>query len=339
MRQWFVMLAMVVGLVILSACKTSPKDASFEEPPPDPPPTVSTLLDRFGPEPLAQTAEPVPEPQAVYVVERQIWPLNQPANPAWDLVDESVLPESKRALLHRNGIRVGLLSMANLTAFDEQSPSAKIVSRWRTFGSQRMDQLLRRPLRDGQTTVELTQPPDIPQRYTLQAGAAQLLHQAIRGPNNTVALRLLPHHHRIEPTVRVRSHLDTEFDGRMFHELMMTLTPRPDQLVVVGLYWPWSEQQVSIIPTPLTEEQTSSQENATSPEQSRTPENRNAIQVTRDISPTMQMIYTEPRRLPESLGALMFTGEQLNRPVQVLLLIRPTALPPGLTPKGAVVNP
>lgn len=213
-------------------------------------PKVSDILNRFGPEQPtdADLPEPVVEPQAVYVIERMVLPLNEPMNQAWALVDESVLPDPKKKVVNHNGIRIGVLPIAQLNAFDDAIARRAVTTRMQAVGSRRMESLVRRPMKSQRAVVELSMPPDIPQSYSMAGGGVQVLHQAISNPAGEVSLRLLPHHHLIEPTVRVRSHLDTQYDGRMFHELMMTLTPRPDELIVMGLYWPWDEMWVTVDP-------------------------------------------------------------------------------------------
>lgn len=246
----FLMMGTTMAAVV-TGCKTTamqtsePEQVELEDLP-----KVSDLLERFGPEQPTEDAlpEPVVEPQAIYAVERIILPLDEPLNPAWAMVNESILDEPKRQVLRQNGIRIGTIPISALSDFDQAISHRAVTTRFQTAGSPRMEALVRRPLKQQRALVELTMPPDIPQSYEMAGGAVQLMHQAITNPDGTPSLRLLPHHHRITPTVRVRSHLDTRYDGRMFHEMMMTLTPEPDELLVIGLYWPWQEQWVTIEP-------------------------------------------------------------------------------------------
>ena len=332
-RMFLLVPATLMLLLVFAACETVEPPPVEDDPlPPDPKPTVRLLLERFGPENQPPPPEPVPDPQAIYVVERKVLPLNISMEPAWSYVDESVISPSHRTLLNHNGIRVGLLPMSRLSDFDKAAVRHIVLSRYKAIGSMRANQLIRRPLGNRGAVVELTLPPDVPQSYTARNGAVQLLHQAVRSPQGGVSLRLLPHHHLVQTSVQLRNHLDTEFDGRPFQELAVTLNPTPGDLVVVGLYWPWplrpqtppiaTEEVIpDDAPTQSPVQDVESYHNV--PEPAPTP----APPAAPELPP-----YEKPAHLPPSLGAALFTGQQVGRPAQILYLIR--VVPAGASQRG-----
>ena len=108
-------------LLLLAGCETTDPAADAADPlPPEPErPTVSELLKRYGPQVDLPAPEPPVQPQAAYAVERLVMPLNQSLEWAWSYVDQAVVPERSRTLLNRNGIRIGVLPLAELNDFEK----------------------------------------------------------------------------------------------------------------------------------------------------------------------------------------------------------------------------
>lgn len=363
-------LGLVAAMTLAQTQCDNPFDKHAEQPE-SPRPTVPALMAGHEPELPEVPIEPTAQPQAAYVLERWVLPLQRSMEPAWAMVDESVIPPHKRELLHKNGLRIGLLDLSNIRAFDQATGKRLVVTRQKILGSTRVDRLIRMPMLGREALVQLSLPPDMPQVYEAREGAVQILHQAVRESGNTVTLRLLPHHHLPKVTIRPRHHLETEFDGRLFESLMTTLTPGPNRLVVLGLYWPWQLREthepgyeplppLPPKPTPQTpkspeppdeSEDSKSQDKLTPPTQGQeqaptepaaqtTPtedESSNTPEETPEPDPPepTTLTWRHPKNLPPTLGRMLFTGVQAGRPAQILLLLRVQSLPQQPPPDDA----
>ncbi|MFN3168752.1 MAG: hypothetical protein ACE37H_16970 [Phycisphaeraceae bacterium] len=312
-------------------------------------------------------------PRGVYGVIRQAdLPLDQPTDDAWAIINEQVVPSLTRGAWRGNGMRLGLLRRDQLAAYTAAMPRPVAFGELLINQSPHPVPILQTPrLRnDVLFEVDLTRPP-MPRQVVDVAGGEnstlRLLAHIETEADGRHTIVLTPIHHVPSPyTLIPRDPLEKELDGRVFSELTVRLTLEPDQIAVVGLYWPWPMQEVLPPAAPRDdEEEKGGREEGDSPlfrpdagdpaappshigltagERDRGVDERNDAGRGERAGPAGGSDDAEPapRRfervappLPTSFGSLLFTGTRIRQPVRKVLLITIQS-PPGVedTPAG-----
>ena len=190
--------------------------------------------DRLGPQ-----AGALPAAKGVAAFQMIELPLHQPVDRAWALVDEGAFPAITRGAWNANGLRIGLLDRSKVRKFVEALPTAFGVRTEQMLGSSHPLPVLQTPRVRGVVTLNLTVPPMAMQKETVTGGRLQLLARMERDGRAGLVLDLLPHHYVPQLSLKPRSPLEKELDGRIFHELGVRAAVPPTHLLVVGLYRPW----------------------------------------------------------------------------------------------------
>jgi len=199
-------------------------------------------------------------PRGVYGVIRQAdLPLDEPTDDAWAIINEQVVPTMTRGAWRGIGMRLGLLQRDQREAYTEAMPRPVAFSETLINKSPHPTPIIQTPrLRnDLLFEVDLTRPP-MPRNVEDVAGGEnstlRLLAHIETEADGRHTMVLTPIHHMPSPNTLIpRDPLEKELDGRVFEELTVRLTLEPDQIAVVGLYWPWPMQEV-LPPTPRGDE-------------------------------------------------------------------------------------
>ena len=210
----------------------------------DPPDNVPIPLPGFGDEGPAK-------PKGVYaVIRRADVPLDESTDDAWAIINEQIVPPVTRGAWRGNGLRLGLLPKDKLDAYSEAMPKPVAFSRVMINKSDYSVPIIEtaRLRKDVLFEVDLTRPPRPRQIEKIKGGESSTLRMLARietEADGRHTLVLTPQHHIPSPFDLVpRDPLEKEMDGRVYDELSVRLTPGPNQVVVVGLHWPWPITEV-----------------------------------------------------------------------------------------------
>ncbi len=188
-------------------------------------------------------------------------PLRIATDRAWALTDETLLPPPTRARWHANGLRVGVLSASKWEAFRQAlNGREKGAPPHQGVMAQKMITLTVRPFAeplhkgdalpaDAPLPLDTTLPPFAPARQILPVASGdrmQLLAQGDFQAKALTGLTLIPHLHHpayffggAEPPKA----WEKEAQGRQITELgTPKWQPKPGQLLVIGLWWPWKKE-------------------------------------------------------------------------------------------------
>ena len=190
-------------------------------------------------------------PEGVYAVIRQATiPLDQPTDDAWSATDESAVPLLTRGAWRGNGLRLGVVGRDRFEAYTHAMPDPVALSETLINRSAHPVPILETPRlsSDLQFEIDLTRPPMPRHAEDIVGGknsTLRLLARIETEEDGRHTLVLTPQHHIPSPYDLIpRSPLEKELDGRVFSELTVRLTLEPDEVAVVGLYWPWPVQEV-----------------------------------------------------------------------------------------------
>jgi hypothetical protein len=290
-------------------------------------------------------------PRGVYGVIRQAdLPLNEPTDDAWAIINEQVVPTMTRGAWRGNGMRLGLLQRDQLEAYTEAMPRPVAFGETLINQSPHPTPIVQTPrLRnDVLFEVDLTRPP-MPRRVENVAGGdnstLRLLAHIETETDGRHTIVLTPIHHTPSPyTLIPRDPIEKELDGRVFDELTVRLTLGPDQIAVVGLYWPWPMREV-LPPSPRRDDEGADEENGDSPHirpdaddpaappshigLSVETRDRDGAEASREVTADASN-HDEPGEtrfervappLATNFGSVLFTGTRIRQPVRKVLLI------------------
>lgn len=319
--------------------------------------------DENEPIPLPGFGDGPAGPRGVYAVIRRVdVPLNEPTDAAWSLINEQVVPPLTRGAWRGNGLRVGLLRR------DQLDPYAQAMPQPVAFGESVINKSdypvpiletaqLRNNLR---FEIDLTRPPRPRQVGVIQGGkrsTLRMLAQIKTDDEGRHRLVLTPHHFIPSRFDLVpRNPLEKELDGRVFEELAIELTPGEDQIIVIGLYWPWPGLELPEAPEPA-EVQPDDEPTEEEPEIEPAPEEAGnqieppAIEPNDPAAPPPHITRGRPDTrpgdsedtreeqaeaviappLPTHFGSTLFTGTRIRQQVRSVLLIT-IENPPGESP-------
>jgi len=222
-----VLLAAFIGA--LAGCGSTPQ--------PDPPDAPPIAVERGE---AAAT-------EVVGVIRRAEVPRSQPIDRAWALIDEQVLNPVTLGVWHGNGLRIGRMRRDQLDAFASEMPNPIARGTTTINQSSQPTPILESPALPGslRLEVDMTRPP-YPRHAERIAGGnnstLRLLARIETLEDGGHQLVLTPHHYDPSPfDLLPRDPFEKQLDGRVFDELAVRLPIGPDQIAVVGLYWPWPE--------------------------------------------------------------------------------------------------
>lgn len=315
-------LVLIVAVLTVVACEAPPSNEDL----PRIDEMESTMRPPGPPEVLAN-APSVSRTRAV--VQRLEIPLRYPTDPIWAGLNAGVIPEITRAVWNANGMRVGLLAEGQWSAFLDTLPV--------TFGVQRsslstasLPVAIRTSPRISESVyVDLTIPPRAVEDDIARGGRIKLLAklQVVNTPGgSTRYIELTPHHYlpgiNLPRAVRdgdsfkvtPRTPEERALDGRTYDDLTLRVELPPGQLLVVGLYWPWSDPVVA----DYVRQTADSVNDGLSPPSS--------DRVESVVEPTITSVedlpeYVPPPPIGHHLGRALFTGARQGQPLQMLLVI------------------
>lgn len=322
------MLLCCMGVALLVGCKSEPKK-------PDGP----VVLPGYG---------NGPNQTGVYgIVLRYDIPLNTPTDKAWQIINEQAIPALTRGAWRGNGLRLGILRFDQLKAYDKAMPNPL------ASGTSKFNQSSH-PIPIIQTSrlssnlrfeVDLTRPPK-PLKIERVAGGKgstlRLLARIETEEDGRHTLVLTPHHHiPSKYNLLPRDALEKELDGRIFKELSVRLTLDNDHVAVVGLYWPWPENERSSADTPTIGQPAgdkpgrsgttvvlppaSADDPAAPPPHLATPGSDGKTNTDKKTKPAKTTPPPEDQRLapplPTSFGSVLLTGTRITKPARSVLLI------------------
>jgi len=279
-----------------------------------------------------------------YDVERVEIDLDRPLNAVWALADESVLPPLKRAVWENNGLRLGKLSASDIPRL-RQAVGPTAGTRRNTVmnidqpTAIRSSSPIARPV-----PVDLTVPPMNIRRVWAERGRLRLLLREASVSQGRVELELMPQLYQPTAQLLPRTPEQRQLDGQIYDALSTTVTLAPNEVLLVGLYWPWQPP-----PEPITSFLNNENPDNTAPDESPdspdapvdgstetdadnitpTPEPANPANpdaTTPDAAdeteaPEEPVVTLQAPPLDPSVGRALFAGQRFNRPVQVLLAI------------------
>jgi len=335
-----------LGCIVLTAiaaalggCEAAPEHAN--RPPPPKPDDVEAV---FGPR------EPTPDPDApgrvVIAIHRLTMRLDDPADDAWALVDESAFPPLTQTVWNANGMRFGILEGADLAAFSDALPAVAGFERSQLVPGKHPTPLVAAPRQRDPITVDLTIPPRAVREETLRGGRIRMLAQFTpRDPDGDpargVTAQLTPHHHVPKVRLTPADPFEAQLDGRVFTELALRAELPVGKMLVIGLYRPPA-------PPAAPAEEDADPADTDGPQISASPQRPAALAQADTDTPTTDppapadptadpdTPQTEPAPtppLPANLGRAMLAGRRHNRDVQLMVII--SAEPPRAAPAAA----
>lgn len=274
-------------------------------------------------------------------VELMILPAEASLEQAWSELSHNVLSQRARTVWAANGFRVGVLANDQLRDFVKALPTPLESQTTRTLATRHPFALRSVALRSP-VDVDLTIQPDSPKVEQITGGRGRLVVQMLGDAMGATSFRLLPHHHvarwpyawgEVErggngkATIKPRSPLEKELDGRLFRELATHLKLEPGQALVVALAPP------AVRPDRDFEEQNASPDED-EPANDEAIAEADALEQTRDeAQPPDEVgflqpveVLTEQSGMPEkqsqTLGDVLLRGSLHGHPVQVMIVLR-----------------
>lgn len=281
------------------------------------------------PGPPIELAADVPVSRAVAVLQRLEIPLRYPTDPIWAQLNAGAIPDITRAVWSANGLRAGLLSESQWDGFLNTLPETFGIQR-STLSATSLPVAVRTSPRLGEPIyVDLTIPPRAVRDAVARGGRMKLLAKIETVETTAGAMRfieLTPHHYlpgnnlphivREGESFKVtpRSSQERSLDGQTYGDLTLRVELPPGQLLVIGLYWPWSD------PTVVNYAQLSSQ---AEPDPELTTADEAAEPVIEPIITSVDDLpnYAPPPPIKFHIGRALFTGAREGRALQMLLVI------------------
>ena len=233
-----------------------------------------------------------------------VLPMQPPLAPAWQFARSKGIEPPAVALWRKNGLYACVVHKGVLKEFFSQIPEPVNRGQQRLLASR-----LHAPLQSlGAGVIRQRQratvvlPGDEEEKLTFDRGICRLLLQAEPQDDGTVLLYLTPQHHRPRTSIKPRSMLEKQLDGRIFHELRLQARLSGDRVLLVGLA-PEPEQEPE-------EEELAEEKPATTDAKEPTPED--APQVEADLLP-------QPH--PRNIGRLILQGTHGNSRMQLLVVV------------------
>ena len=275
-------------------------------------------------------------------------PLRTSLNDVWSQVDEQVIPALVRGVWQANGLRIGVISRSDMGSFFEALPAVYGQNVSRMAVTEHLMPLCVSPRLGKAVTVDLTVPPWSVRETQVRRGKLQLLMRVGSDVASTTSsktddsssgsishgsllrvghlvegtdaqrlyLELVPHHNLPKASLLPRSALDKQLDGQVFEDLAIRVGLSADQIIVLGLYWPW--------PTvPPDNEDTLSDGTAALGDTDQSPTSAPAD--TGEVEP-----IDDPADLPQApvappllnhIGRSLFTSLRMGQPAQTILLL------------------
>jgi len=289
-------------------------------------------------------------------------PIDRSTDPGWQVVDESAFPELTRRAWRANGMRIGMVPVAEATDLREKLPRILGSRRTMLLASDRPAELIQAPRQPEPIRADLSMLPEAdPATRTLRGGRLRLLSRVEGEAQGQLVLHLIPHHYKQRVSIKPRDPMEKELDGTVFRDLTLRMPVPRNQMLVIGLH---REQQPEIDPTfpvnpPGQQEgdssggEETSEDPAASSQRDKLENAKNAEAVEKRLDevkpsdssdtdtngnaadqPAQSKNAKEPEKsdrpervedaleLPPHFGRALLTGRQFKRPRQIMLLIR-----------------
>lgn len=208
-------------------------------------PQLGAIRSRVTPTEPPKMNDPAPTRRVSTTIQQLEIPLHTNLDESWTLTNERVLAEQAREVWNANGVRVGLLSMAAADEFFDAVPYVINVRRARLISGRHPSALRTSPVLHEPVQIDLTGVQGVGEdaaMVTVEGGRMRLLIDTIPNAGGGVTVTLLPHHQLRRLTLQPRDPLEKEMDGRVFEELAVSFDMGGDDVLVLGLYWPWPEE-------------------------------------------------------------------------------------------------
>ncbi len=324
-RRCLVMLVLLVVSALMPGCELPPPetqqqagDQTITQPPDQGEGTLGALIHRID------------------------MPMDVSLDDCWAQVDEQAVPVLMSGMWQVNGMRIGLLHAEDAVAFAEALPTIYGESRAKLYTSHYPTAVRSTPRLRKSVSVDLTVPPRSPTLYRARGGNLQMLVRIGRSDNGQVFVETTPHHYKQKSDLIPRSPLEKQLDGRVFNELAALLPVDPETAIVIGLYRPWPEPEVTTTEgTETTEEgktkeQTNSN-NESTPTDKPIPTDDSSDTVPDETTNQQSEISNQkspPPPIPEGLGRSLMTGTRAGQQIQIMLVISMLEEEPADTPAG-----
>lgn len=316
-------LPMIYAAAGLVACEAPPPTEAL--------PRVDEMASPLRPPGPPEVApRDLPTSRTLATVQRLEIPLRYPTDPVWAGLDTRAIPGITRAVWQANGLRIGLLPEARWNEFLNTLPTTFGVQR-STLSATSLPVAVRTSPRLGEPVyVDLTIPPRAVRDDLARGGRIKLLAklEAINTPAGEARfIELTPHHYlpgnnlpqvvREGDTFKVtpRTSEERALDGRTYDDLTLRMELPPGQLLVVGLYWPWSDPVVVNYAQQTEQTEQAATESAPAPDGA--PPSAEPVITSVEDLPN----YAPPPPIDYHLGRALFTGARQGQPLQMLLVI------------------
>ena len=198
-------------------------------------PDIGKFRSRIPPEPPTDANETGPTVRLR--VTELLLPLQPPTGAAWALARQRGVEPPMAPLWSQNGLNACIVHRDVLEDFFAAIPEPKRIGQRRMLASRRpiaLSPSARDRVRQSRR-VTLTMPDGTVRKLTLRKGNCRLLVQAQPQPDGALLVHLTPQHFRPRTTIRPRSRLEKQLDGRVFDEFRLQARLAPDHVLLVGL--------------------------------------------------------------------------------------------------------
>jgi len=289
-----------VVIVMLGGCARSP---GFS---PTSPGDAITLTAPSRPASDQNNTQPAPTYRPWLRVDVFTFALSADLTDVWEHVSEDGLDEGRVRLWRDNGIRVGIIDADSRKPFLESLPQVVNHRAQVQTLSSKWARLIAGPPLNQPLPIVLVNTPDIQTHLQLSGGRCQMLVRMEEADEGMRKLEIAPHHHRVGPSIRVRTPEQIALEGRIFEELTLRaplMRDEPKWLVIA-----WKPP-----PPPQAKQTTTSRDKPI-----------DSIATTQPGKPAIPKV----RRL----GWPMLTGWRFNKALQRMVLISlDTSHPPTST--------
>ncbi|MFA9478273.1 hypothetical protein ACERK3_08190 [Phycisphaerales bacterium AB-hyl4] len=207
-------------------------------------PRLGEMRSQVTPMQPPEVDEPGPERRAMATIQQVELPLYTNLDECWPMTSEGVLGDHARAVWNANGMRVGMTSMAEAERFFEPLPYVLNVRDARLISGAYPSALRTSPTIGEPVRMDLSGVAGGDEQVLeLDRGRMRLLIGMEPNAVGGVTVTLLPHQQVRRFTLSPRGPQEVEMDGRLFEELAVSFDMNQDDVLVLGLYWPWPDEE------------------------------------------------------------------------------------------------
>lgn len=199
-------------------------------------PAVSDLRSRVS---LDDSADPVDIGQTTRTrVNRLDLPRAADLSEAWKIIERHGVEPAMGPQWRENGLCVGLIHVNMLKAFLDQLPGTGHIERRQMLTSNLPTPIDLTPPISRTVYIEVIHAGDQRERVRLDRGVCRLLLQSQPQSDGSVMLSLTPQHFFPQESVRPRTPMEKQLDGRIFQSLELQCVMSREQVLVIGLATP-----------------------------------------------------------------------------------------------------